>query len=255
MKHLVLFVAIACNGQTIINGGRTFLGPVDASSATITKPIRSVAADPPTCSFPEFYANSTDGLPRRCKLSPPNTWEIIGSGGGGSTTGLYAAALNFSTAIPPGGCDSRTLTATGITTGRTLALGLPSGLAATLQPRAVVTAADVVTVQLCNGGDVEETPGSATYSVRDTDALGYLTGSATIDWGALVPGQCSTNTITVAGAAAGDNVAAGWPSGLNAGLATRMLVTAPDTVTAQLCNVIDAEIDVTSLSYKAAITR
>lgn len=47
MKTLfLLLTAVALHGQTTINGGRTFLGPVDASGATSTRPAKLGTAAP-----------------------------------------------------------------------------------------------------------------------------------------------------------------------------------------------------------------
>jgi hypothetical protein len=256
MRYLLFLLFISACAQKLSGPYVTVDGRFDASTAIWTKPIRSAAANPATCSFPELYANSVDGLIYRCKVSPPNTWEAVGSGGTASVAGLYTGALNFSSTIAPGVCTALTYTATGLAAGSALATGTPTGLAAGLRPRYIASAADTVQVQLCNDLDTDQTPGSLTFSVRDATSLGYISGSASISWSALVPGQCSTNTITVTGAAAGDNVLAGWPATLPAGLDGYMRVTAADTVTAELCNRIDATISPpTSVVYKAAITR
>ncbi len=190
-----------------------------------------------------------------------NTTYLRGDGtwatpaGGGSGTGLYPGTVNFSSAIVPGACSTLTYTATGLTAGQTLAAGPPSGLNSGLTYTIKAQTA-AVSVQLCNVLDADITPGSLSWKARDMDSLGYLTGSATIDFGAIAPGGCVSDTIPVSGAAAGDNVAPGWPSGLEAGLQARALVSAANTVTVQLCNLAgDDDINPASATYKAAITK
>ena len=174
--------------------------------------------------------------------------------GGGSTTGLYSGTLNFG-AIPDLGCASLTLTATGLTTGKTLALSLPAALETGLIGTAFASAADTATVRLCNVSGVSVDPASATFAVRDMDALGYLTASATINFGVIYDTNCLASTITLSGASSGDNVAAGWPSGLEAGLTGSMFVSATDTVAVRVCNFSGAAVDPASATFKAAITR
>jgi hypothetical protein len=124
-----------------------------------------------------------------------------------------------------------------------------------IRPRFVASAADTVEVQLCNVGDVGITPGNANYSVRNVESLGYLTGSGTIDFTSMTAGQCKTGTVTVAGAAAGDSIAIGWPATLNFGLIVDGRVTAADTVTLYACNQFDSLINPTSATFKVAVTK
>lgn len=176
-------------------------------------------------------------------------------GGGGGTTGLYSATLNFSSAIPPGGCAVQTFTATGLAAGRVLMVGLPPGLANYIEPRAKASATDTAQIQLCNRGDGDITPGSASYSIRDAQVLGYLTASGTIDWGTLAPGQCTTNTLTVTGAATGDNVAAGWPAALATGITPYVRISAANTATIQLCSHLDGDYDPPSGTFTVAVSK
>lgn len=179
---------------------------------------------------------------------------VTASGGGGGTTGLYSGTLNFG-AIPDLGCAALTLAATGLTTGKTLALSLPAALETGLIGTAFASASDVATVRLCNVSGASVDPASATFAVRDMDALGYLTASATINYGSIGDGNCAASTLTLSGAAAGDNVAAGWPAALEAGLTGSMFVSAADTVAVRLCNFSGAAVDPASATFRAAITR
>lgn len=176
------------------------------------------------------------------------------AGGGGSTTGLYSGSIDYGS-IPDGGCADSTIAATGVTTGKALAVALPVIATTGLAVSAFVSASDVITFRTCNFSGAAVDLASATYSARDVDSLGYFTGSATIDFSAIADGACSTSTITVSGAATGDNVAAGWPSALASGLVGTMSVSATDTVTARLCNWSGASVDPASATYSAAVTK
>ena len=173
---------------------------------------------------------------------------------GGGTTGLYSGTIDFG-AIPDLGCLQGTFAATGLTTGKTLALSLPAALNAGLIGTAFPSAADTAAVRLCNVSGASVDPASATYAVREMDALGYLTASATINLTEIGDGNCLASTITLSGAAAGDNVAAGWPAALEAGLTGSMFVSAADTVAVRVCNFSGAAVDPASATFKAAITR
>lgn len=177
-----------------------------------------------------------------------------GTGSGGGTTGLYSGTIDFGS-IADGSCASGTFTATGLTTGKTLALSLPSGIDAGLVGTALASAADTAQVRLCNFSGAAVDPASAVYKVREMDALGYLTGSAAVNLGEIPDGGSVTTTITVTGASTGDNVAPGWPSALNTGLSGVMYVSAANTVTVRVFNWSGAAVDPDELTYAVAITK
>lgn len=175
--------------------------------------------------------------------------------GSGSVTGLYSGVLNFGS-IADGSCSELTFSGSGATANMPLALSLPSGLDAGVVGTAFVSAADTVSVRLCNFSGASVDPASATYYVRNLDSLGYLSGSNTINPSALADGSCATaGTITVTGATTGDNVAPGWPSTLDAGVVGTMFVSASDTVSVRLCNWSGVTVDVASSTFKAGITK
>ena len=63
MKRL-LMVAVCLSalalGQTTINGGRTITGPLDASSATVTKPVKTGTSAPATCAVGELFYDTDE---------------------------------------------------------------------------------------------------------------------------------------------------------------------------------------------------
>jgi hypothetical protein len=194
------------------------------------------------------------GIKVGTNLSIDGNGVLSASGSGGSTTGLYSGTLDFGS-IPDGGCAELTFAATGAVAGNVYAISLPSGLDASVIGNARASATDTIAVRLCNFSGAAVNPASSTLKVRDLSSLGYLTASATIDYGAISDGGCASNTITVTGAATGDNVAAGWPSGLESGLVGSMRVTSADTVTAWLCNWSGAAVDPASGTFKVGITK
>jgi hypothetical protein len=84
---------------------------------------------------------------------------------------------------------------------------------------------------------------------------GMMTGSSTLDFASIAAGATAVQTITVAGAIAGDVVILGPPSGLSPGLVPVGFVSATDTVSIRLHNVTAAPIDPASATWKATAIR
>lgn len=74
---ILLLLPLGAFAQTVVNGGRTFTGPVDMSGATSTKLPRSVASDPGSCTAPDQIYNSTSGIYKNCVSG---AWVAVGSG-------------------------------------------------------------------------------------------------------------------------------------------------------------------------------
>ncbi len=70
-------LAIALLAQTTVNGGRTFLGPLDTSGASLTAPNRTGSSDPGTCNATkhETFYNTTTGLLKLCTAT--NVWSAF----------------------------------------------------------------------------------------------------------------------------------------------------------------------------------
>lgn len=257
MRLTIFLFALCALGQEGFNGGIVvWAGPSDHSAATHSMPFGVGTTLPATCTLGEFFYKSDDTAGQRLKeCGATNNWSTFASGGGSSSvTGLYSSALNFGS-IPDLGCAALTFTSTGLTTGKALALSLPDTLEAGLIGMAFASAADTTTVRLCNVSGAALDPASGAFKVRDMDTLGYLTASTTINFGSIGDGNCAASTLTLAGAVAGDNVAAGWPSGLETGLTGSMFVSAADTIAVRLCNFSGAAVDPASGTFKAAITK
>ena len=180
------------------------------------------------------------------------TWGT--GGGGGSTAGTYSGTLDFGN-ICDGCTAALTFTATGISSSANLAVGLPASLDTGVTGIAFVSASNTVTVRLTNTSGATVNPASATYSVRDLTAIGYLPYSATINFGAIADGGCGSSTLTATGAVTGDNVVPGWPSTLETGLSGSMYVVSSDTIAVRVCNWSGATVDPASQTFRATITR
>lgn len=112
-----------------------------------------------------------------------------------------------------------------------------------------------IIVQTVTSGDVAHTPsGDAVFDfVADELAAKIITATAVLDFPSIAAGTIQTLTITVTGAAIGDAVALGPPSGIEANLMWSGWVAAADTVTIRLLNISGAPIDPASATWRATV--
>jgi len=92
-------------------------------------------------------------------------------------------------------------------------------------------------------------------SVDTATVPSFLVGTASLDFGPISDASCTQLTFSLPGAATGDSIAAGWPHLLAAGLLPTMLITSPNVVTVQLCNLSGGSIDPPNLTYRATLVR
>ncbi len=81
MRITLLTLVLCALGyaQTTINGGRTVLGPVDNSGAVSTKPAKSGATLPATCSVgEEFFKTDATAGQNKYGCTATNTWTQQG---------------------------------------------------------------------------------------------------------------------------------------------------------------------------------
>ena len=96
---------------------------------------------------------------------------------------------------------------------------------------------------------------SSTLSVDSSVVPTYLTGSASLTFGALAGGTCSTEqSVSVPGANPGDGIAAGWPA-LPPGFIGMMRVSGGGAVSVRVCNFSGAPATVGAMTYLATIVR
>lgn len=219
--------------------------PAELSGACQTSAAASL---PAAGEYTTFYDSANS-----CKLSRiDHSRSVTLIEGGGSSSGVGRASLPATwPAIPDGGCVEETSTWVGVTTADTVALGIPSGLS--LLANARVSAADTVTIRLCNLTGAQVTPGLQTFS--GTLAVYNLAGTSAIDFASLDDGVCAANTFTLTGVAAGDPISPKWPSTLESGLLGVMTATATDTVSVRLCNWSGAAVDPASQTFGASIAK
>jgi hypothetical protein len=102
---------------------------------------------------------------------------------------------------------------------------------------------------------VTEAPGQSTLAIDNGVIPTYLMNSATLNFASIATGSCAADqTMTVAGANAGDAVAPGWPA-LPTGVFGIMLVSSTNTVTVRLCNLSGLGVGPPSAIYRATIVR
>jgi hypothetical protein len=95
-----------------------------------------------------------------------------------------------------------------------------------------------------------------TVSVDPAVVPQYLTSAATLSFGALSTGSCAADqTFTLTGAAVGDSVAPGWPSGSEAGLIGTMRVVAPNTIAVRICNFSGSTLSPASATYRGTVVK
>lgn len=94
-QQLAVFLVCALPGfaQTQINGGRVVVGVWDASGASASKPAKSGAGLPGTCSIGEQYFRTDAVAGQNLYLcAAANTWSQIAGGGSGAASASYVVA-------------------------------------------------------------------------------------------------------------------------------------------------------------------
>jgi hypothetical protein len=179
------------------------------------------------------------------------TWGPGGSGG--ASTGVGRTTLSATwTAIADLACQAQTASWPGVTTADTVILGEPATLGTGIAAYSRVTAADTVMITVCNTSGATVTPG--TTSFRAMLAVYNLSGSGTLDFGALADGNCGSLTFPLTGVSAGDPLAPKWPGALEAGLMGSMRALT-DSVEVRLCNYSGATINPAPESFGVSVAK
>jgi hypothetical protein len=141
--------------------------------------------------------------------------------------------------------------ASAITTVDITSVSLAASVEAALQDLAdsivdnAVVGVDTATI------DITVTP---TFAGTEISAdLIKLTATATLDFPSIAAQTCSELTITVTGAAVGDEVRLGPPAAFEANLSATGIVTAADTVTVRVCNPSAGAINPASATWRATV--
>jgi hypothetical protein len=100
-----------------------------------------------------------------------------------------------------------------------------------------------------------EAGGQTTIAIDSTAVPTYMKNSVSLDFARISAGSCSADlTFTLSGAAPGDTVAPGWPSGMESGLIGNMWVSAANQISVRLC-AIGRDVDPASAVFSATIIR
>lgn len=105
--------------------------------------------------------------------------------------------------------------------------------------------------QTVTNGDTTHVPSAD--AVFDYVEAKRLTATAVLDFPSIAAGTIQALAITVTGAATGDAVALGPPSGIEANLMWSGRVSAANTVTIRLLNISGAPIDPASATWRATV--
>ncbi len=98
-------ISMTASGQVVVNGGRTFLGPLDATNATRTQPFRmgSAASRPPVCVQGEVYFQTDAVAGQNLQFcTAANVWTAMagGEGGGSGSGNMVNSGASMVNALP-----------------------------------------------------------------------------------------------------------------------------------------------------------
>lgn len=214
MTVFLVLMSMSATGQVVVNGGRTFLGPLDASNASRTQPFRTGggANRPASCLQGEVYFQTDAPAGQNLQFcTAANVWTAmsVGAGGGGTVTsiGLALPAELSVTGSPV--TSAGTVTAGWATQAAKSVLMAPNGSAGTPSFRALV-ASDIPALSYGNLTNTGASAVSAIPRYTSTDGTAVAPSTATVDGGGnmAVPG-----TITTGGASSGSMTLSGAASG------------------------------------------
>jgi hypothetical protein len=238
---------------------------VDFSNAAVTRPVKIGSALPGVCAVGEYFFLTTAQSGRNTYACvSANTWAMQSGTGSVSTvfgrSGAVVKAKGDYNLADLGDVNAVKGTATtvqmfgGGTTaasdcamfdsgGNLVSAGAPCG---TGSGAALAAGFGVLTATAS---------GTTTVSIDTATVPTFLTAAAVVDFPSIVGGSCGEQTVTLAGAAAGDSVATGWPAALAAGLTGMGRVSGANAVTLRLCNVTGSAIDPASATYRVTVLR
>lgn len=259
-RFLVMAVGVTgLLGQTKVDLN-TQSRAVDFTGAALTKPARSSASLPGTCTAGEMFFLNGAGM----YYCPTNSWVKLETISGTPASG-DCARFDANGDVVDGGAMCGGLpnfqqsftSATSVTLNHNLN---STGVVFTcfdnstpplwILPKSVaMTNSNTLTVTFASsqsGSCVVNANGGGTTPT-------FLSASSSLSFAAISQAACAQLTFTLTGANAGDVVAPGWPPALESGLAGSMIVTAANTVTVRLCNLSGATLTPAAETFKATV--
>ena len=240
---------------------RTQSKSVDFSGASLTKPARSAATLPGTCSAGELFYLSSGPL---YTCSSTNNWVKMGTVSGTTNPG-DCARFDANGNVVDGGAacggapnyqqsfsavTSVTLTHNLNSNAIVFACFDNSTPPLWILPKSVaLTNANTLTVGFAS-------PQSGSCAVNATGGGSspvFLMGTASLSFGAIAQAACSQLTFTLTGTNPGDSIAPGWPATLASGLSGTMFAGSANTITVELCNLSGATLTPAAQTFKATV--
>lgn len=240
---------------------RTQSKSVDFTGASLTKPARSAATLPTTCSAGEMFYLSSGAL---YTCSSTNNWAKMGTVMGTTSSG-DCARFDANGNVVDGGAacgggpnfQQSFTSATSVTlahnlnsTGVVFACFDNSTPPLWILPKSVaLTNANTLTVNFA----AAQSGSCAVNATGGTASPAFLMGSASLSFGVIAQAACAQSTFTLTGANPGDSIAPGWPATLAAGLTGTMIASSANTITVQLCNLSGAAVTPAAQTFKATV--
>lgn len=240
---------------------------IDFSTASTTKPSKTGAALPASCSTGEyFFLTSAVAGRNTYACVAANSWILQGGAGSVSTIfgrsgavtkakGDYAIADLSDVSGVKGNTATVQFFGGGSTAASDCAMFDSAGNIVSAGAACGSGSGGGGTVKAGFGVLATTASGATTVSIDTATVPTFLTAAAAINFSSIAAATCGEQTITLTGAAAGDSVAPGWPGTLEAGLAGSSRVSAANTVTLRLCNVTGASIDPANATFRVTVLR
>jgi hypothetical protein len=234
---------------------------IDFTGASLTKPARSAASLPGTCSAGELFYLSSGPL---YSCSSTNNWVKMGTVSGNTNPGDCArfdangnvvdggaacgGGPNFQQAFAS--ATSVTLTHNLNSTGIVFACFDNSTPPLWILPKsAALTNANTLTVNFASA----QSGSCAVNATGGSTEPAFLMGSASLSFGPIAQAACAQLTFTLTGANPGDSIVPGWPATLETGLTGTMIATSANIIAVRLCNLSGATLDPATQTFKATV--
>jgi hypothetical protein len=258
---------------------RTQTKNVDFTQAVTTKPNKSGATLPASCSVGEtFFLTDAPAGQNLYGCTGVNAWSVLGANllPTNSQPGQVLAwngtswqpksglgmnlALSFSS-IADGTCaEAPASSPFPWPTGTPVTLAMPAQYCDVsngtcyapvgLMPSARITAPGVATLRMCNFSGAAQTLPMANYGVFQ---YGNNPTTATLTFPEIADGACATVTVAVPGAMAASAIAVGLPPALEQGLLVAGAPSGPGLVAINACNWSGAPLTPAPASYQITI--